>query len=381
MIVDAIEARTVRRATRSGRGAIGAAHRSRLTRLTGLVVLVVLAGCSTHVGGWDVAALLRAEPDLAAIEGQRLGDMTPYPALVDGRLLLVVCRFEADRPVRVWGSGFGYSAERAAAAVRAVSRGAHGVAITLQPDDDPPEGDRVDSIGGAGGEPVEIVIEMVGAARGTGPAGLADTLAECDVGARFGADGRTLGVRGRLQSAHIRLRRARRDAAGRLWAAKDEEWVGALAHELAHALGFAGHARRGSSLVVLDQQVLRGIGRRALAGEAIAAPNLAALYRLDPGRILGEVRVRDQDRALLASVAALVGLGSDPSLAAIASVGDRAARIVWRLPSRAPLELRFPYWARELRAGQPVSIVPSAATLHAIASEAQAVPNDAIALP
>jgi len=205
---------------------------------------------------------------------------------------------------------------------------------------------------------VEIEIDSVEEENGPGPDGLGDTLSECDVSAAGGGDSSARGV---LRHAQIRMRRVRADVLGRMQPASAQEWVGALMHELGHALGFAGHVATGDSMLVVDESQLRRAGRRALEGRSDVDGTLAALYRLKPGRVLG-VRalhagvedwleaLRENDRRQRESGVARVET--------LASTGDREARIVWRYADGIRWMIRFPHWASELRSGAELSARP-----------------------
>ncbi len=320
----------------------------RAARSRGLGWLVALAiGCVPPQAGWDVSALLAERPDVARISGQRIGDLTPFPALDDQRVLLVACRFAADRPVFVAGLAASAHPDWLARAVAAVDDAVPGVTLTLE------EGAGATDVGGP-----HIAIASVDDPSAERPQGLADTLTECDV---TPDETRARDVRGVLTRAEIRIRRAPRDNGWRRAPLASEEWIGALIHELGHALGFAGHPAFGDSLVLLEEGRLRAFGRRVLAGEALPAPNLNALYALDPGQRLGQAEVTPAGREAIRRLTALVEERSarlGPAMGPFASSGDRAARLRWRWAGGLQLELRFPFWSEELHAGRPLTVRP-----------------------
>jgi len=348
------------RVTGRGRGAAGG--------LIGAAVAAVAIACVPARGGWDAAALARAEPSLASIRGQRLADMLPYPALAmppagpsgdaarggePSRVALVACRFAPGAVLRVRAGGAGWSAAPGEAALAAFSRQAGSLGLAFE---------RAT----AAGAEVEIAIEAVPAEGADAPVGLGDTLVECDVGTE-GPDGDR--PRGVVVGAQIRMRRSGVDAAGRVVRADDATWIGALLHELAHALGFSGHAATGDSLLVRDESRLRRFGRAAAGGEAIDDPTLEALYRLAPGRALGERSLSPAGAAWVGRILALDArraAAGDPRRSTRASVGDREACIVLRYAAAAPLVIRFPGWAERLRKGGPVLAWPDPATQAAL---------------
>lgn len=320
------------------------------------LLLCVLA-CVPPRGGWDSEAVQRATPGLAALGDHRLGDMVPFPAFAIGaegdasaRVELVACRFARDSTVHVAAAGPGWSDELVARALAALAEPLAPLGLTLASRDAPPA-------------EIEIV-----ASEGLGadaPPGLGDTLVECDV-SRAGTGGAARGV---VTRAEIRMRRSGFDGAGRLRRTEDEAWLGALLHELGHALGFAGHVATDRSLMVRDQGILRALGRDVLRGRSIADPTLAALYQLEPGQRLG---VRPLSAVGLKWTEAVLALdrrrqaAGHARVALVASAGDREARITFRYADGARLGLRFPGWAEGIRSGGPLLAVPDRATLAAI---------------
>ena len=310
-------------------------------------------GCAAPTGGWDVARLLEERPDVAAIAGARLGDLTPYPALLDGEIALITCRYAFPGAIRVRGGGPGWPPTWAHEALGGFEAGIPGVAFVELEVADP--------------RPAEIVIRSLEEATAEGPRGLADTLTECDVrpaGSTTGgrSDGVRSGrgkVRGVLLRSEVRIRRTQPGVGQRVHRATREEWTAALLHELGHALGFVGHVTSGRSVLTRDEFLLREFARRAIRGEAVRMPSLEALYAVEPGRVLGRADLAPEARVALSrfrrrldEMVALLGEGSG----ARASAGDRSALLVWRWPSGETLRLHFPAWRRQLREGIPLDL-------------------------
>ena len=321
-----------------------------------LCVGASILGCVAATGGWDVEAVLDSEPAAAAVVGQRLGDLTPYPALLDGRLVLVACRFATNQNIHISGGGPGWPGEWVRLAVAAVNRSVPAVNLEI------PEGPLVRSK--VSGPVIEIMV--IGSPNDEGPSGLGDTLADCDVSVA----GDEPYVRGLITRAEIRMRRSQVLRTRRTKWASEEEWIGALMHEFGHALGFSGHVVAGNSLLLLEQSRLRLFGRRAIAGQVVEDATLEALYELPTGRLLGKAKMSVQGQALVDRVLELVSEWNaiwGAPVGPIANVGDRKARIQWRWPLQGrSLELTFPGWKKELRRGGPVTMVPSAATRRAL---------------
>jgi len=324
-----------------------------------VALAISVLGCVPHRGGWDIDALEKKEPSIAALEGHRLGDMLPFPTLDGDRIVLVACRFAVGQPVRVAGRGAQWPDVWGQAAVRALDRSVGRVELVLDEEAGP----------GVATRP-EIEIVIIEAVAGAGPKGLGDTLSECDVSPIASApDGlnpsstRTASrtYRGRLTGAEIRMRRAQLDMAHRVREASADEWVGALMHELAHALGFAGHAGAGDSILVRDETRIRAAGRRALRGDTLPDETLEALYHLRPGQRLGVRRLKTEDAVWLQAIR---------ELDRFSSVGDEEARLVWRYADGSQLGVRLPHWRSELRSGAPITLRPDRTTRRLIEAEA-----------
>lgn len=321
------------------------------------LLLCVLA-CVPPRGGWDSEAVLRSTPGLAGLEAHRLGDMVPFPALAVGpgdgeasaRVELVACRFAPGSALRVTTSGPGWSEELGARAFAALADPLAPLGLTLAP---------------AAAPPAEIAIVAYEGLEADAPEGLGDTLVECDVSRAGPGEG----VRGAVERAEIRMRRSGYDEAGRLQRAEDAAWVGALLHELGHALGFSGHVATGRSLLVRDQGILRTLGREVLRGDPLVDPTLAALYRLAPGQSLGERPLSAPGRKWTEAILALDRrrtAAGNARVALVASAGDREARLAFQYADGSRLVLRFPRWAEAIQDGGAVLAVPDRASLEAI---------------
>lgn len=326
-----------------------------LSRGLGAALSWMTLSCVPPQGGWDIKALMATEPSIVALAGHRLGDMLPFPALDGDRIALVACRFASGQHVRVRAGGSQWPARWGQAAVRALNHSVGGVELIFES-----EAERVPQTA------PDIEIVMIEAIGGEGPEGLGDTLSECDVSPAVSATpAASRAYRGLQTRAQIRMRRARLDVTNQLRDASAEEWVGALMHELAHALGFVGHVSVGHSILVRDETRIRAAGRLALVGEAAPGPTLEALYRLRPGQRLGTRRVKTKDVLWLHAIQKLdreqFAMGWS-STGIFSSVGDREARIIWRYSDGRQLGVRFPHWRRELRSGAAITLRPDRST-------------------
>jgi hypothetical protein len=265
--------------------------------------------CAPHL---DLGALAARHPELAGIEGHRLADAMPYLLPARGELVYFLCR---------WPDG-------------AV------IPVEMPPDAD--EGERLDI------ENVLRAWEGVGLGVRFGPAepgrGIemrytedefpeewgersATAVADCalDPAALEAPAGDVLPAS--LAFVSIHLSRTGRDRVGRRVPWSREERIGALLHEMGHALGFQGHAQRGSIMAASVDEARRA-GRGLMAGGAFEDATLRALYAVPSGSVLGRTRV-GVERTV--SVDRMGPLARSRGLAGpYAQVGDRVARILWR---------------------------------------------------
>jgi hypothetical protein len=324
-----------------------------------MLSIMVVAGCSPPKRAWDLSALRIAVPSIDDVLDHRLGELVPFPALKGERVALIVCRFPDGGPIRIAGDGPGWPGDWADQAVSALNRGAGGFALELV------SGGSVDLIR----RDVDIHITSIEQAEDAGPIGLGDTLTECDV-SPLSASVNT--PRGWLLGAEIRMRRSRLDQLGKSRPALASEWVGALMHEIGHGLGFSGHVVAGDTILVREQSSLRAAGRIGLAGAVWTDPTLEALYRLRPGQLLGARPLTAASRSTLRQIRSLLKrdrADAGTRLDVRSSVGDRYARIQWRLSDGSRLTVRLLDWRRTLLEGGPLSLIPDRATLRQLAAE------------
>jgi hypothetical protein len=150
-------------------------------------------------------------------------------------------------------------------------------------------------------------------------------------------------------------------------------------HELAHALGFSGHAGAGDSILVRDETRIRALGRLALRGESVPDETLEALYLVRPGQRLGVRRLKAGNVSWLDAIRGLDrdrSAAGSPSQGMFSSVGDQEARIVWRYADGSQLGVRLPHWRSELRSGAPITLRPDLTTRRLIAADVAAATHD-----
>jgi hypothetical protein len=263
---------------------------------------LLLAGCA---GTWDARALEAREPALAALAGHRLGDATPYLLPLGDRLIAFLCRFDAAAPIRVALPPDANPDERAW-----LERGLRAL--------EPAVGVRFEEAGPA-------QIEIAFAADDARFA--ATTEAECRVeqAARVAEAATGSVLPARLVRARVALRRAGIDLRRHRVALDDAQQLGALIHELGHALGYQGHAARGDTVMVRTVERVRDVGRRVQRGEPLRDDTLAALYRVASGTVVVRAPLPPGRSAPVDQLAELAAREGDGSL--WLRVGDRAGRV------------------------------------------------------
>jgi hypothetical protein len=273
-----------------------------------LAAALGLAAASACGGLWDVGALERRHPDLAARGAGALRDAVPYPLPLSGRLTLFLCRWEPDSPL----------------------------SVSLPPDASPQERSLLElALGAWEGTAIGIEFEVAredASARDIEirfsereSAYTATTGAECAVDPDLGETSDVLSAE--IVFARISLRRSDRDALGRSVPLSDAEILGSALHELGHALGYQGHARRGATVMWSSVDHVRRVGRRVLEGRDFEDAALEALYRVPSGAVVGRSDLPDGRTAQidrLRELAPQLGLTGP-----FVRVGDHAARIAW----------------------------------------------------
>jgi hypothetical protein len=291
-----------------------------------------------------LAALLVAVSGCAALAPRDALRERPYVWASAGQVELLTCRWAGAAPIGVALAPGASAAEERALDAALASLGGVGPGVRFL---------RVG--GGAGSIRVRFVDAPV--ARPDGTPGTGRSIADCRLDAAEGSAA--------LVAAEIELARTTPpDWRGQARALSAEELTGALLHELAHALGVAGHAARGDALLSASPEAWLRVGRRALAGEKSVSPALAALYARPSGARLVRAsveawRTRDLDRmGKLAAAHALDG----PYLRA----GDVAGRIFWRDGAGREWGFLLPDLAALARDPTRLLALPEAATRNAL---------------
>jgi hypothetical protein len=292
-------------------------------------------------------ALAAAGLLLAACAGPVAGPtegLHPYVLPWRGTVRLFPCRFPLGAPVGVALPADASGDERRALEAAPDAWGRAGLGVTLVPA-------REEEA------PIRIALLDDPPRRDDGRTGSGRTVADCRVEPGTGA--------ARLVAARVEIARATSpDWRGRRHALGPDALAGAALHELGHALGFQGHARRGDEPMAASAGAQRRLGARALRGERIDSPALRALYARPSGEPLRVVEVspwRTEAVDRLARVAPAARLEGP-----FARVGDSTARVFFRHAGGLEYGLAIPNLAETLRDPTLVLLVPDPRTRAAL---------------
>jgi hypothetical protein len=171
----------------------------------------------------------------------------------------------------------------------------------------------------------------------------------------------------RLVHASVHLRRFGWTVFGSERAFSEAEILGAAVHELGHALGYQGHARRGDDVMVRSVDRVRRTGQDLLAGAPFRDDALHALYALPSGVILRSVPLPPERTRAIDAVHTLAD--AQGWRGPVVRVGDTAARIRWEPHDRGPLAFFIRQLPRTLRDPQLLVLEPDAAVVELLGSD------------
>jgi hypothetical protein len=279
-----------------------------------LAAALLAVGCG---GGSGRAPAVGARfPSLGEEEARLLAQGHPFVLPAAGQVTLFYCRWPDDAPIPVSLPPDATAEERRALELALRAWEGAGLGVRFLPLAD----------GAAAAIEIryaEAPIES-GAGRDTGSAVVDCRIAPLSQQGDVGSAVREA----RLVSARLRLARSTGGGMRKLRPLAPDEQAGLALHELGHALGFAGHVRRGASAMAGEVEKIPRSGRALLAGEPFRDPALRALYRLPSGAVLSRTRVEPWRTDL---VDRLARLAEDNALEGpFLRVGESAGRVFWR---------------------------------------------------
>ena len=315
-----------------------------------LLGALVAAGCDGTRG----TALDARFPSLAADEARLLAQAHPFVLPAAGRSTLFFCRWPDDAPIPVSLPPDATPEERRAIETALGAWQNAGLGIRFLPLAD--------------GAPAAIEIRFAedpietGGGRDTGNA-----VVDCRIAplSQQAAGGPVAGA----QLAAARLRLARRTGGGmtKPRALTPAEQTGLVLHELGHALGFAGHVRRGDSVMTAEAERIPRFGQALLADAAFRDPALRALYRLPSGAVLASTPV---ERWRTDLVDRMGRLAEEHDLdGPYVRVGETAGRIFWRDAQGAEYGLVVARLRELLREPARLEVIPEPRTRRALPRE------------
>ncbi len=311
------------------------------------VAAVGWLACAAPPSGWDVDDLEDRHPSVEAVDGHRLEETLPYFALGEDGFALFLCRWSNAAPVPVWLPPNASPDQRAVLEQAVAAWQGAGLGISFE-------------VGTWQGAPplAGIVVEIVDpSARAIATA--ADTIADCAIPQEVvkpSEDAPALPVDAELQYASIHLTVERPDLLGRPVPLSRSELLGATLHELGHALGFAGHVKRGESVMSAHGQMdaVRRWGERIEAGEPLSAPSVLALYAAPSGARVGWLSLQ---RRQLDPIREVSGIATGLGLRGPYSrVGEASSRMLWRDDRGSSVGVVILDWPRALH--EPATLEP-----------------------
>jgi len=318
-----------------------------------LLLCALATGCVPPQGGWNDEELARRHPTLRNEPRQRLSDAPPYFAPEEAGLRLILCRWSAAAPISVSLPADASPAEQRV--LRAALAAWEGAGLGLR-------------FRELVSRPAEIEIDFWQADRdGMRVSGAGNTVADCRLSgglSRVDPDPAVAAagpVAAQLSYASIYLRRDALNTVGEPVPYTEAELAGAALHELGHALGFPGHVARGDSIMVRQVEVIARHGEAVLAGRSFSDANLAALYALPSGSVVGRRRVDAGGLAMLWRVAETTRQGGWQG--PFVRVGERSAQLHWRGPEGQLAVFHEDDWVGALRRPESFSLLPNRAAL------------------
>ena len=302
-----------------------------------IVFLVISLGCVPGRGGWESSAWPPPETGVPASSLGRITDLLPEFRPDPEGLSLFLCRWSKQEPIPVHWPSDALPRERRLwhRALKAWESAGLGISFI--------EAEKPLSHG------IEVVFRSEHQSR---PKGTGDALADCRMASAFeGASP----LEAHLSWASIHLNRSLPSWKGVEIALEEDQLLGAMLHELGHALGFSGHVVSGDSIMVADRAKVRAIARGVARGKSLPAPELVALYAVPSGLRVGHRPLEPAQRRLFSSLTAKAE--SLSWLGPFSRVGDVRALFFYRDEQGRRHGLQIENWALMLRKRVPPVLI------------------------
>ena len=297
---------------------------------------LIAAGCVPTRGGWDVQSLPANAKVDAPLKSSRIGDLLPQLRPDDLGLSLFLCRWSKETPILVALPSGADARELRLLRLALSAWEKAGLGVSFR--EVAAEEARL-----------EIVFprRVGGASLGSGNA-----LADCrlDLSSADPED-----FEAHLVWGSVHIYRASLSWKGHAVPLEDDELLGAILHELGHALGFSGHVASGRSIMVKDTDQVRQIARKVAEGQPLPAPELVALYGLPSGVSVGTRSLSGPSRQAFVALAEEADRRSWQG--PYSRTGDRKARFFYRGQSGKTHGLTVENWSMTLRDHEPPEIV------------------------
>jgi hypothetical protein len=313
----------------------------------------VVVGCVPARGGWKLDALPTPQPGLAEMDTGRLEDLLPHFLPEQGGLLLYLCRWTGSEPIPVSLPDDATPDEQALLERALDAWAGAGLGVRFEPAAPGAAKLEIRFADGLDGLPAKPAGWM--------PGGTGDTLVDCRVKSDFGGTSGRTQLDAEIVFASIYLRRYNQGLVGQVVRLSADELMGSTLHELGHALGFGSHVAVGRSIMRVETDVVRRIGKRVNAGEAFTDATLSALYRLPSGVVVGRRALAEESWGELSRLVELVDAAG--MAGPFSRSGDRNARLFWRRPAGGAIAMRAHNWNLQMRGRIPLRIEPNAPAL------------------
>lgn len=277
------------------------------------------------------------------LRGQRLGDTPPYFIPHGDSALLFLCRFSTETPISVSLPGSASPFERQA------------IMVALDGWSKAVPGIRFEEVSeGAAMITIRFTSRTLDPSEGHEQiAGMGYTVSDCALESGWQEGVESGGpVAAQLARASIYMSRSNRDEIGQEIPLTVDQLIGAMLHEMGHALGFPGHVSTLNSVMTRTTDTVVRFGRRLRRDGEFSAPSLAALYALRSGTRVGSAEIAAGQRALFRS--ATTWAQRRNLQGPFVRVGEYSANLNWRDRGVVVGSLEIRRYLDSLHRGRPL---------------------------